>query len=206
MDLQSQLNDAIRTQIELDQQRSTLIEQQNEERQQEIASSVTRRYAMSDAERDLLMARAEATASIEDDKAVLASEIDAWVSKLADLQQQQRAADLSEATRIDLLGQEASATRALTDSMARQKTLTSEIEAQVQSRLRSEVDAILGARSRFQSEFASNTFAPSGPAGYVNGPAAPTEVHHHQHFTTQPEDPWVWIKKSQFAAESVFGG
>lgn len=204
--LQQQLNDAIREQIELDQERSQLIEQQNEQRQQEIASSVTRKYALSDAERDLLAAKAEATADIEDDKRVLQSEIDAWAAKLSDLQAAQKQADLTEATRIDLIGQEAAALRGLTDSQKRQAAITNELENQVQERLRSERDAILGARSRFQSEFASNTFAPGGRAGYVNGPATPTQVTVNQHFTSQPEDPWIWTKKSQFAAESVFGG
>lgn len=205
--LEDQLNDAIREQIELDQQRTTLIEQQNEAVQEGIRSAVSTKFAFSDAERDLAWAKAEATDSIEDDKQAAAADIDAWAKKLADVKDLEQRTDLTEATRIDLMGQEASATRGLTAAQKKQSELTDEVASQLQERAAAENAAILSARSRFQSEFASNTFSPSAGGGYVNGAAStPTEVHVHNTFETQPEDPWVWIKKSQHAAESVFGG
>lgn len=205
-DLQDQLNNAIQRQLELDQQRNALIQQQNEERQREISTSVQTRYAMTDAQRDLLTARAEATATLDDDKALLAEEIASWAAKVADLQASQQIADATEATRLDLIKQEADATRSLTAAQKRQSEMANEMENQIQERLRAERDAILAARSQFLSEFASNTFSPAAGGGYVNGPTPPLHLEQNMYFHETPDDPWGWTKKTQGAAESVFGG
>lgn len=78
-----------------------------------------------------------------------------------------------------------------------------EVEAQIQERIRAESSAVLGARSRFLSEFGSNIFSP-GPGGLQMGGTELRNVTVKQYFTQQPTDPYVWLRKSEFAARGAF--
>lgn len=78
-----------------------------------------------------------------------------------------------------------------------------EVEAQIQERIRAEGAAVLGARSRFLSEYGSNVFSP-GPGGLGMGSTELRHVTVKQYFTAAPTDPYVWLRKSSFAAQGAF--